>query len=151
MNFSAVTPKLNSLPQLWLSPIPNISRFEYLFFRHSRHLCCHYQTKGMDIYRLARAASVFLEMLLLQKKKTKIKCLCATERVKKDVPCAVLLRFKAPLRMTPIWQWSVALKRSVTQVNHFEPALNWAWGRLMIPPEWNRTVNLKAAQFCTVT
>lgn len=59
----------------------------------------------MGLIIQVRAASVCGSHLICYKNK----CFCATERVRKNVLCAVLLRFTAPLRMALIWQWSIGL------------------------------------------
>lgn len=82
--------------------------------------------------------------LWLEKKK---KSLHATERVRKNGPLCILLRFTAPLRMALNWLWSVGFEEKCTASESLWTCTKVSWGRTMVPHEWRRAVNLKAAQF----
>lgn len=88
--------------------------FECVFCKHTLHLLLPLPGLRRGFFTQVTAASIFGSHLICRKK-NKNKCLCATERVGKNVPCAVLLRFTAPLRMAQIWQWSVGFEEKCTE------------------------------------
>lgn len=87
--------------------------FECVFCKHKLHLFLPLPDLKHGSFTQVTAASVCGSHLICCKK-NKNKCLCATERVGKNVLRAVLLRFTAPLRMALIWQWSVGFEEKCT-------------------------------------
>lgn len=85
--------------------------FKCSFCKHTQHLLLPLAYLRHGSFTQVTAASVCGSHLICCKKK---KCLCATERFRKNVLCAVLLRFTVPLRMALIWQWSVGFEGKCT-------------------------------------
>jgi len=110
--------------------------FECWFCKHTQHLLLPLADLRHGSFTQVTAASVCGSHLICCKKKGK-KCLkdVLLKRFRKNVLCAVLLRFTAPLRMALIWQWSVGFEGKCTASESL-----WTWTELSLretpAPTW---------------